>query len=271
MTDCPARPQLARLLNGELANDAEGDVSAHLETCPRCQQVLEELTAVHSAARPPAPPPGVPTGRVSDAELHRLRGLLPPGSRSSPEVPALPAPATWPAVPGYEVLRELGRGGMAVVYEARQLRLNRLVALKMIRAADLAAPEQLVRFIAEGETVARLRHPNIVQIYEVGSHERRPYLALELMEGGNLSQALASKPPPSWSRRWPAPPTTPTGKGSCTATSTRPTCCCRRAAAPDSSIHKTTNPRRPPSDGSPTRSPRSPTSAWRSTLARSRA
>src|SRR6516162_2635219 len=95
------------------------------------------------------------------------------------------------------MLRELGRGGMAVVYEARHLRLNRHVALKMIRAGEQATPEQLVRFCAEAEVVARLRHPNIVQIYEVGTHNRQPYFALELMEGGSLAEAQAGKP-------WPA-------------------------------------------------------------------
>jgi serine/threonine protein kinase len=115
--------------------------------------------------------------RLSDSQLHRLRGLLPRESSLHPAGAAPAAPPTqpaWPAVPGYEVLRELGRGGMAVVYEARQLILNRRVALKMIRAAELATPEQLVRFCAEGEIVASLRHPNIVQIYEVGTYKGQP-------------------------------------------------------------------------------------------------
>src|SRR5262249_3211342 len=79
----------------------------------------------------------------------------------------------------------------------RHLRLNRRVALKMIRSAELAMPEQLVRFCSEGETVARLRHPHIVQIYEVGTHNQQPYLALELMEGGSLAEAQGSKPLPA--------------------------------------------------------------------------
>jgi hypothetical protein len=83
---------------------------------------------------------------------------------------------------------------MAVVYEARQLRLNRRVALKMIRAGEHASPEQLVRFCAEGQIVAGLRHPHIVQIYEVGTYRRQPYLALELLEGGSLAEAQGGKP-----------------------------------------------------------------------------
>src|SRR3954471_13440999 len=70
------------------------------------------------------------------------------------------SPAVRPAIPGYEILGELGRGGMGVVYRARELRLNRVVALKMILAGDHAAPEAAVRFLGEAESVARLHHPN---------------------------------------------------------------------------------------------------------------
>jgi len=99
-------------------------------------------------------------------------------------------------VPGYEILGELGRGAMGVVYKARQKRLNRLVALKMMLAGSHAGPEQLARFQTEAESVARLQNPNIVQIYEVGEHDDLPFFSLEFVDGGTLAKQLGGKPQP---------------------------------------------------------------------------
>jgi serine/threonine protein kinase len=106
-------------------------------------------------------------------------------------------PADLPIIPGYEVLAELGRGGMGIVYKARQLSLKRLVALKLIRDGALAGPQERARFQIEAEAAARMQHPNIVQIYAVGEHEGRPYFAMELVEGGNLDQHLAGRSQPA--------------------------------------------------------------------------
>ena len=104
-----------------------------------------------------------------------------------------------PVIPGYEVLDELGRGGMGTVYRARHFSLNRLVALKVLSLGGAADPRELTRFRAEAEAVAALQHPNIVKVHEVGEADGRPYLALELVEGGTLAQSLARAPLPAQS------------------------------------------------------------------------
>jgi formylglycine-generating enzyme required for sulfatase activity len=99
------------------------------------------------------------------------------------------------AVPGYEILGILGHGGMGLVYRARQLGANRLVALKMIRALEHATPQERLRFQIETEAVARLQHPHIVQLYEVGEVRGQPYFSLEFCDGGTLGEQLRKKPP----------------------------------------------------------------------------
>jgi hypothetical protein len=134
----------------------------------------------------------------------RLPGLLTPGVQESLSAPGTPAPsaadapesATWPALPGYEILGELGRGGMGAVYRARHLGLNRLVALKMLLADDGGAAEVVKRFRREGQAMARLRHANIIQVYAVSEHEGRPFFAMELAEGGSLDRVAGTPWPP---------------------------------------------------------------------------
>jgi serine/threonine-protein kinase len=99
-------------------------------------------------------------------------------------------------IPGYEVIGELGRGGMGVVYHARQIGLNRLVALKMILAGPHASSTVINRFIAEAQAVARFQHPNIVQVFEVGEHAGLPYFSLEYVDGGTLAKKVHKEPQP---------------------------------------------------------------------------
>jgi serine/threonine protein kinase len=101
--------------------------------------------------------------------------------------------AVWPVIPGYEILGVIDQGGMGIVYRARQIRLNRLVAVKMILTGCRPRADQLARFRAEAEAIARLQHPHVVQIYDVGQVAGRPFFTMELVEGGSLAQRLAGR------------------------------------------------------------------------------
>lgn len=130
----------------------------------------------------------IPMSELNLGNTPELETLPPaPPSTSSPEQQATFA--------GYEILRELGRGGMGVVYQARDPRLKRVIALKMI-LGKRADDETLRRFQLEAESVGKLRHPNVVQIYEVGETDGQPFCALEFVEGGSLDARIRRAPQP---------------------------------------------------------------------------
>lgn len=140
---------------------------------------------------------GRPTPEENAADLTPAEGVHSPvkteadssrdradGGATSPEARA------W-IIAGHEILYELGRGGMGIVYRARQIALGRPVALKLIRSAEFATPAELVRFQNEAEAVARLDHPHIVPIYEVGQDQGLRFFSMKLVEGSSLDKKLA--------------------------------------------------------------------------------
>jgi tetratricopeptide (TPR) repeat protein len=129
-----------------------------------------------------------------EREIGKLTSELIDDCRDLPTVRDGPGRPQAPTVPGYEVLGEIARGGMGVVFKAHQVRADRPVALKMIRSGADAGAEELARFRTEAAAAARLQHPHIVQVYEVGEHDGRLFFSLELCEGGSLAQKLAGTP-----------------------------------------------------------------------------
>jgi serine/threonine protein kinase len=142
---------------------------------------------------------------LAASRLHLMLLVVAPASPPRLE-PTIQEQASWrpvdgsahaiPEIPDFEVLRELGVGGHAIVYLARQRVLDRMVAIKMMRPDVTGGTAGLARFVGEARSLADLQHPNIVQIHDVGVHDNRPYLVLELVDGGNLDAKLRGEPQP---------------------------------------------------------------------------
>jgi serine/threonine protein kinase len=180
-------------------------VSAWLARLGRSQSGLQEeaqsLASIPSRQLPSPPQPlpspvsaedGVaPEAGESLPDTGPFEGVI---SRSTPIYPPEKAGCPLPQVRGYEVEGVLGEGGMAIVYRARQVAADRLVALKMIRTEGHDVPMLWERFHREARAAARLRHPNIIQVYEFGESAGQPFLALEFMAGGSLADKLQGRP-----------------------------------------------------------------------------
>jgi serine/threonine-protein kinase len=191
------------------------------------EEVCARFEEAWQAAGPQRPPPRIEEHLQSaagadrapllrellllDIDYRRRRGERPAAGDYLPRFPedAAPVralleastPGSWCDGPGarfgdYELLEEIGRGGMGVVYRARQVSLNRIVAVKMVLPGAQPGGIELARFKAEAEASARLRHPNVVPIYDYGEHQGRPFFAMEYVGGGSLAGRLGGRPQP---------------------------------------------------------------------------
>jgi serine/threonine protein kinase len=217
---CPSDDRLTGLLAGTLDKNSQGPLEDHVGHCDSCQRRLEELAVT-------GPDWQTWSNRLDTLHFQRAENnsetqicptcggpLHASHEHALGETAEFPegSPSQWketqsadtmhrvsrlekelPHIPGYEIESLIGRGGMGVVYRARQLALHRPVALKMIVTGRHATLQQLARFQIEAEALACLTHENIVQIHEFGEHDVGPYLALEFVEGKSLDEILKEK------------------------------------------------------------------------------
>lgn len=165
----PDEREWGAFLTGELSASASDAVAAHLDACANCRTVMERLTAV---------PPDV------TASL-----LISVGSKLLDDIPT-----HGPTIAGYAEFRELGRGGSGIVYRARRLADDELVAIKMMRSGVFATSAERRWFLAEAEAALRLRHPNIVPVTAIGGRDTLPYFVMEYAFGGSLAGHLNGTP-----------------------------------------------------------------------------
>lgn len=203
LTACPNRERLARYLLGKLAEADFQQVAAHVEACQACQAHLDDLDGASDSLVGVLRQSGLGATNSDDSELEdlvsRVEAIGPDVHQSRADRPessnASPGPRTPKQLGQYQLLERLGRGGMGVVYKARHARLKRLVAVKVIAHHRLPDPQAVARFYREMEAVGRLSHQNIVQAYDAGEADGHHFLAMEFVDGRNLSQLVRSGGP----------------------------------------------------------------------------
>jgi WD40 repeat protein len=192
---CLSNENLTRFVQGALREQERIQAGEHILVCTECAQRLDALVSsdpllasLPTQASLPLDDPLVPS------LVSALLKSPPSGWDTTIADDKPPKPGAMPTIPGYEILEILGQGGQSVVYRAVQTKLGRLVALKTVSGGSSAADR--MRFQREAEAVAQLKHPNIVQIHDIGEHEGHLFLALEYVAGGTLAHRLAGTPQP---------------------------------------------------------------------------
>ena len=166
---CPPVDQLRRLGNDTGTGSTFRRIESHVDSCVRCQEMLERLALID------------PTDSLS-------------GDREGGDSPP-------PEIPGFVITKELGRGGYGVVYEAVQTAIGRRVAIKVLPLPQGTDGKWRRRWLREAKAMSQVRHPNVVRLHEVGEHDGRPYLVLDLIPGGSLKSRMTGPIPPRESAR----------------------------------------------------------------------